>query len=55
MLDLHKEVAAAKTPTDKTPIQRQMDATDRQIDQLVYELYELTDDEIRIVEEATAG
>jgi hypothetical protein len=26
---------------------------DRQIDQLVYELYALTDEEIRIVEEAT--
>ena len=32
---------------------RQIDATDRQIDQLVYELYGLTDDEIRIVEDAT--
>jgi hypothetical protein len=31
-----------------------MYATDRQIDQLVYQLYGLTDDEIRIVEEATA-
>jgi hypothetical protein len=30
-----------------------MDATDSQIDQLVYELYGLTDDEIRIVEDAT--
>jgi hypothetical protein len=30
-----------------------IDATDRQIDQLVYELYGLTDEEIRIVEEAT--
>ena len=30
-----------------------IDATDRQIDQLVYELYGLTDDEIKIVEEAT--
>jgi hypothetical protein len=28
-------------------------ATDAQIDQLVYELYGLTDDEIKIVEEAT--
>ncbi len=28
-------------------------AADRQIDQLVYELYGLTEDEIRIVEEAT--
>ena len=35
-------------------IQRQIDATDRQIDQFVYELYGLTDDEIRIVEDATA-
>jgi len=37
----------------KTAIQRQIDATDKQIDQLVYELYGLTDNEIRIVEEAT--
>jgi hypothetical protein len=29
-------------------------ATDRQIDNLVYELYGLTDEEIKIVEEATA-
>ena len=46
---------AAKTPTDKTAIQRQIDATDRQIDRLVYELYGLTEDEIKIVEEATHG
>jgi len=31
-----------------------IDVTDRQIDRLVYELYDLTDDEIKIVEEATA-
>ena len=35
----------------KTALQRQIDATDRQIDNLVYELYGLTDDEIKIVEE----
>jgi type II restriction/modification system DNA methylase subunit YeeA len=29
-------------------------ATDKQIDNLVYELYGLTDEEISIVEEATA-
>ena len=52
MLDLHKQLAAAKTGDDKTRIQRQIDATDAQIDQLVYELYELTPDEIKIVEEA---
>ena len=36
-------------------IQRQIGATDRQIDRLVYELYDLTDEEIAIVEEATKG
>jgi len=34
-------------------IQRELDATDRQIDQLVYQLYGLTEEEIKIVEEAT--
>jgi len=38
---------------DKESLQRQIDATDRQIDRLVYELYGLTDEEIRIVEEGT--
>jgi hypothetical protein len=54
MLDLHKQLAAAKTPDVKTALQRQIDATDRQIDRLVYELYGFTDEEIRIVEESTA-
>jgi len=53
MLDLHKQLAAAKMSHDKTAIQRQIDATDRQIDKLVYELYDLTDEEIAIVEGAT--
>jgi len=50
MLDLHKQLAAAKTAHAKTNVQRQIDATDPQIDKLVYELYELTPDEIKIVE-----
>ena len=49
-----KPLAAAKTPAAQTALQRQIDATDRQIDQLVYQLYGLTDEEIKIVEEATA-
>jgi hypothetical protein len=52
MLDLHKRLAAAAIPADKTLYQRQIDATDRQIDELVYELYGLTEEEIRIVEGA---
>ncbi len=50
MLDLHKRLAAAQSPHDKTQLQRQIEATDKQIDALVYELYGLTDEEIRIVE-----
>ena len=53
MLSLHKRLSAAKTPDEKTRLQRQIDATYHQIDQLVYELYCLTDKEIQIVEGAT--
>jgi len=48
MLSLHKQLAAAKTAHDKTMLQRQIDATDKQIDRLVYEFYGLTDEEIAI-------
>ncbi|OGC24981.1 hypothetical protein A2291_01530 [candidate division WOR-1 bacterium RIFOXYB2_FULL_42_35] len=51
MLGLHKQLPKAKLPQDKESIQRQIDATDKQIDQLVYQLYGLTDEEIKIVEE----
>jgi hypothetical protein len=50
MLDLHKKLAAATIPADKVLYQRQAEATDRQIDALVYELYGLTDEETAIVE-----
>ncbi len=40
-------------PQEKDRLHREIDATDRQIDQLVYELYGLSEEEIRIVEEAT--
>jgi restriction endonuclease S subunit len=50
VLALHQQLAAAKTPHDTTLLQRQIDATDRQIDQLVYQLYGLTDAEIALVE-----
>jgi hypothetical protein len=53
MLSLHKRLAAEKLPQKREQIEREIAATDRQIDQLVYQLYGLTEDEIRIVEEAT--
>jgi hypothetical protein len=53
MLALHKQLSEAKSAAQKEIIQRQIDATDKEIDRLVYELYGLTDDEIKIVEEGT--
>jgi hypothetical protein len=50
MLDLNKKAADASLPADKEMYKRQIDATDREIDGLVYELYGLTDEEIKIVE-----
>jgi len=50
MLKLHKDLPKAKTAQEKTAIERQIAATDRQIDELVYELYGLTKEEVRIVE-----
>jgi hypothetical protein len=50
MLDLNKQLTTTKTPQSATVIQRQIESADRQIDQLVYELYGLTEEEIKIVE-----
>ena len=49
MLALHQKLAAATISADKQLYQRQIEATDRQIDRLVYELYGLTGEEIEIV------
>jgi hypothetical protein len=50
MLSLHKQLQEARTPQDEIALQRQIEATDWQIDALVYELYGLTEEEIGIVE-----
>ena len=47
----NKKLAANSTPADKEFCKRQIDATDAEIDALVYKLYDLTDDEIKLVEE----
>ncbi|MCD6218668.1 N-6 DNA methylase, partial [bacterium] len=50
MLTLHKRIQESKTPHEREMIQRRIVATDRQIDNLVYELYDLTDEEVAVVE-----
>lgn len=47
----HARQALGGTPDDNNGLQRLIAATDRQIDRRVYELYGLTEEEIRIVEE----
>jgi len=53
MLSMHKRLSVETLPQRHEQLQREIAATDRQIDQLVYELYGLSAEEIRIVEEAT--
>jgi type I restriction-modification system DNA methylase subunit len=50
MLGLRKQRAAAKSAAQKAITQRQIDATDAEIDRLVYDLYGLTAEEIALVE-----
>jgi hypothetical protein len=50
MLELHKQSAVVRSPQDKERVGREIESTDRAIDKLVYELYGLTEEEIKIVE-----
>ena len=50
MLELHKQLQKTSFDSEKEPIERQIAATDKKIDTLVYQLYGLTEEEIRIVE-----
>jgi hypothetical protein len=49
MLELQK-TPSARTPVEVERVRREIESTDRQIDSLVYELYGLSEDEIKIVE-----
>ncbi len=50
MLDLHRQFSSAGPEHERTLIARRIEATDRQIDALVYELYGMTEEEIGLVE-----
>lgn len=50
MLEAKQQLASARTERDQTFYESKCATLDRQIDNLVYELYDLTDDEIAIVE-----
>ena len=54
MLAAKGQLAGARSDKDKDFYDKKCAALDRQIDALVYELYGLTEEEIKIVEAATA-
>jgi len=51
MLDLNKKLQEARLEQERTMLSRQIEATDAAIDKLVYELYRLMEEEIKMVEE----
>ena len=50
MLELNKKLAESNMPQATEMLKRQIESTDKQIDDLVYKLYDLTDEEIKMVE-----
>jgi hypothetical protein len=54
MLELHERLAATKSAAHRAIIERQIEATDAEIDRLVYELYGLTAEEIALIENSVS-
>ncbi len=50
IIALNKKLSAEKNPNSINILKRQINALDKQIDVLVYKLYNLNDDEIKIIE-----
>ncbi len=55
MLNLNKEKATTNNPKDLKEIEREIAQTDRKINNIFYDLYELTDEEIAIVEDSLSN
>jgi hypothetical protein len=47
---LHRRLPSARTPQEREVLKRHVAAVDGQIDRLVYQLYGLSEEEVRIVE-----
>ena len=51
MMKLKQDYHSCNTPTEKKLIQKAITNTDKKINKIVYELYDLTDAEIKVIEE----
>jgi len=49
MLELHKQSAVVRSPLDKERVGREIESMDKYIDRLVYELYGLSEDDVKVV------
>ena len=52
MLSTQKSLHETTSPIEKKSYQQEVEIIDKKIDTLVYKLYELTDEEIKIVEDS---
>ena len=50
MLALHKSLTSTQNPQEADRLTREVEAVDKSIDELVYQLYGLTEDEVKVVE-----
>jgi len=48
MLALHRQ--SPRTPQEQEMVKREIESTDKGIDRLVYELYGLSEEEVKVVE-----
>jgi len=48
--NLERASGRGRTPQEQEMVKREIESTDREIDELVYEFYGLSEDEIRVVE-----
>ena len=55
LLALNEELKEAKLPTWQEQIKQRIAHSEDRINRLVYELYELTEDEIKIIEESISA
>jgi hypothetical protein len=55
MEDSEERICICSTPHEQTALERRIAAKGRQIDALVYELYALTEEEIKVVEGDGSG
>ena len=52
LITLKDKLLHSNTPSERQILQKQIEHTDKKINELVYELYDLTEDEIRIIEDS---